>query len=47
MWGCARREKKVEIIEEELRKLMRRGLDGVWVFHTLFHHRVAPLAERT
>ena len=26
---------------------MRRGLDGVQVFHTLFHHRVAPLAERT
>ena len=25
---------------------MRRGLDGVWVFHTLYRHRVAPLAER-
>ena len=22
------------------------GLDGVRVFHTLYHHRVAPLAER-
>ena len=31
----------------ELQKLMRRGLDGVRVFHTLFRHRVAPLAERT
>ena len=46
-WGCARREKKVEIIEEELRKLMRCGLDGVRVFHTLYHHRVAPLVERS
>ena len=26
---------------------MRRGLDRVRVFHTLFHRRVAPLAERT
>ena len=26
---------------------MRQGLDGLWVFHTLFHHRVTPLAERT
>ena len=25
---------------------MQHGLDGVWVFHTLYHHRVAPLAER-
>ena len=25
---------------------MRRGLDGVWVFHTLYYRRVAPLAER-
>ena len=37
---------KVEAIEEELWKLIRRGLDGVWVLHTLFHHRVPPLAER-
>ena len=47
-WGCARRgKKKVEIIEEELQKLVRRGLDGAWVFHTLYRRRVAPLAERT
>ena len=46
-WGPSHREKKkVDIIEEELQKLMRRGLDGVRVFHTLYHHRVAPLAER-
>ena len=38
---------KVEVIEEELRKLIRHGLDGVRVFHTLFRRRVAPLAERT
>ena len=37
----------MEIIEEELRKLVRRGLDGVRVFHTLNRRRVAPLAERT
>ena len=47
-WGCARLERhKVEVIEEELRKLVKRGLDGVWVFHTLYRSRVAPLAERT
>ena len=47
-WGPSRREKKkMEIIEAELQKLMRHGLDGVWVFHTLYHRRVAPLAERT
>ena len=45
-WGPSRREKKVEIIEEELQKLVRRGLDGVWVFHTLYCHWVAPLVER-
>ena len=37
----------MEIIEAELQKLVRRGLDGVRVFHSLFHYRVAPLAERT
>ena len=37
----------MEIIEAELKKLMRCGLDGVRVFHTIFHHRVAPLKERT
>ena len=26
---------------------MRHVLDGVQVFHTLYRHRVAPLAERT
>ena len=46
-WGCSHREKKkVEIIEEELRKLVRRGLDGVRVFHTLYRRWVVPLAER-
>ena len=47
-WGCAHKErKKVEVIEEELRKLVRRGLNRVRVFHTLYHRRVAPLVERT
>ena len=36
----------MEVIEEELRKLVRSGLDEVRVFHTLFRRRVAPLAER-
>ena len=31
----------------ELSKLVRHGLDGVRVFHTLFRRRVTPLAERT
>ena len=35
------------VIEEELRKLIRDGLDGVQVFHTLYRRRVTPLAERT
>ena len=26
---------------------MRHGLDGVWVFHTLYRYQIAPLAERT
>ena len=47
-WGPSRWEKKkVEIIEAELQKLVRCGLHGVRVFHTLFRRRVAPLAERT
>ena len=47
-WGCARKEKKkVEVIEEELRKIVWHSLDGVWVFHTLYRRRVLPLAERT
>ena len=35
------------VIEEELWKLIRGGLDGVRVFYTLYRRRVAPLAERT
>ena len=31
----------------ELRRLVRHGLDGLWVFHTFFHHWVTPLVERT
>ena len=46
-WGPSRREKKVEIIEEELQKLMRHGLDGIRVFHTLYRRRVVLLAERS
>ena len=47
-WGPASRQnKKLEIIGAELQKLMRHGLDRVRVFHTFFHHRVAPLEERT
>ena len=47
-WGPAsRQKKKVEIIEAELQKLVRCGLDGVRVFHTLFRCQVAPLVERT
>ena len=48
-WSCfARTERhKAEAIEGELRKLIRCGLDGVRVFHTLYRCRVAPLAERT
>ena len=37
----------MEIIKEELRKIVWRSLDGVRVFHTLYHRRVAPLVERT
>ena len=34
-WGCARKEKKkVDVIEEELQIIIRRGLDGVRVFQT-------------
>ena len=36
---------KVGVIEEVLRKLIRGGLNGVRVFHTLYHCRVAPLVE--
>ena len=34
------------VIEQELWKLMKSGLNGVRVFHTLYHRRVVPLAER-
>ena len=48
LWGCGHKERpKVEAIEEELRKLMRHGLDEVRVFYTLYHRRIAPLAEGT
>jgi len=48
MWGCAKKEKhKVGVIEEELRKLVKRGLNRVRVFHTLYHCWVTLLAERT
>ena len=30
----------------ELQKLVQHGLDGLRVFHTIFCHRVTPLAER-
>ena len=47
-WGYTHTERhKVEAIEEELRKLVRGGLDRVRVFHTLYRRRVAPLVERT
>ena len=46
-WGpTSRQKKKVEIIEVELQKFVRHGLDGVRVFHIHFRHQVAPLAER-
>ena len=35
------------VIEEELWKLVTSNLNGVRAFHTLYRHRVAPLAERT
>ena len=47
-WGCVRKEKKkVEIIEEELQKILRCSLDGVRVFHTFYRRRVASLVERS
>ena len=47
MWDPSSHQNKLEIIGVELQKLLHHGLDGVRVFHTFFHHRVAPLAERT
>ena len=46
-WGPSSRQNKLEVIGAELQKLVQQGLDGVWVFHTFFQCRVAPLAERT
>ena len=47
-WGCAKKEKhKVGVIEEEIWKLIKHGLNGVRVFHTLYHRWVTPLVERT
>ena len=31
----------------ELQKLLQHGLNGLWVFHTFFHHWVTLLVERT
>jgi len=45
-WGPSSWQNKVEIIGEELQKLVQHDLDGLRVFHTFFHRRVAPLAER-
>ena len=45
-WGPSSRLNKLGIIEAELQKLLWYGLHGVRVFHTFFHHRVAPLVER-
>ena len=46
-WGCAHKEKKkVEVIEEELREIVRHGLDGVRVFHTLYRRRCGCTAAR-
>jgi len=46
-WGCAKKEKhKVGVNEEELRKLVKRGLNGVRVFHTLYRRWVTSLVER-
>ena len=47
MWGPSCQQKKLAIIKPELQKLVRNSLDGLWVFHTFFCHRVALLGERT
>ena len=46
-WGPIGRQNKLEVIETELQRLVQHGLNGLRVFYTFFHHRVAPLAERT
>ena len=46
-WGYTKKEKhKVGVIEAELQKLMKSGLNGVRVFHTLYRRQVMPLEER-
>ena len=45
-WGPSSQQNKLEVIEVELQKLVQHGVDGLRVFHTFFHHRVTPLAER-
>ena len=47
LWGTASQQNKLEVIEAKLQKLVQHGLDGLRLFHTFFHHRVAPLAERS
>jgi len=44
--GPVGRQNKLEVIEAELQKLVQQGLDGLQVFHTFFHHWVAPLVGR-
>jgi len=43
----SRQNNKLGIIEVEPQKILQHSLDRVRVFYTLFHHRVAPLVERT
>ena len=45
-WGPSSRQNKLEVIEVELQKLVHHSLNGLRVFHTFFHRRVASLAER-
>jgi hypothetical protein len=48
-WGRPTAEKeRAEVLEKVLWKcIMEDGLDGVWLFGTMFSHRVIPLAIRT
>ena len=46
LWGPSSRQNKLEVIKAELQKLVQHGVDGLRVFHTFFHHQVAPLAKR-
>ena len=44
-WGAARRKKnRVEMIEEVLKGLVARGLDGACVFATIFLRKVRVLS---